>query len=118
MNTIEMMEIMQAFVDGKPIQYRERHHGGRWYDMDCIDPLWDFETDEYRIKPEESNPAYDVYIKLTKEQVSQILIKELMREYHLKKSLGDITKADLIKDALSVFAITDKELHEGFSTCC
>ena len=118
MNTIEMMGIMQAFVDGRHVQYRERHHGSPWYDMNFIDPLWDFKANEYRIKPEESNPAYDVYIKLTTEQVSQIFIKKLMGEYHLKKSEGETIKADLIKDALGVFGITDKELREGFSTCC
>ena len=44
--TVERIKIMQAFVDGKQIQYKD---DGRWKDVK--DPMWS-SINEYRIKPE------------------------------------------------------------------
>lgn len=48
--TVERIKVMQAFVDGKQIQYKESD--GKWKDVK--DPMW-FSVNEYRIKP---NPKY------------------------------------------------------------
>lgn len=45
--TVERIKVMQAFVDGKQIQYKE--DDGRWKDVK--DPIW-ARVNEYRIKPE------------------------------------------------------------------
>ena len=45
--TVERIKVMQAFVDGKQIQYKE--DDGRWKDVK--DPIW-ARANEYRIKPE------------------------------------------------------------------
>ncbi len=45
--TVERIKVMQAFVDGKQIQYKESD--GKWKDVK--DPMW-FSVNEYRIKPE------------------------------------------------------------------
>lgn len=45
--TAERIKIMQAFVDGKQIQYKE--YDGKWKDVK--DPIWSCDN-EYRIKPE------------------------------------------------------------------
>lgn len=43
----ELLPIMQAYVDGKQIQWK--HISGMW--MDTTEPLWDNKT-SYRVKPE------------------------------------------------------------------
>lgn len=45
--TVERIKVMQAFVDGKQIQYKE--DDGKWKDVK--DPMWS-SINEYRIKPE------------------------------------------------------------------
>jgi hypothetical protein len=49
MTSSQIIEVVQAFMDGKQIQIRER---GRlkWTDRDY--PRWNFEACEYRVKPE------------------------------------------------------------------
>ena len=49
MNTKEMIEVMQAFEDGKKIEFRER--GSRTWKPD-ENPEWDWSGIEYRIAPE------------------------------------------------------------------
>jgi len=46
--TKEMIEVMQAFVDGKKIEFRIGQ--GLWFDADS--PNWDWISSDYRIKPE------------------------------------------------------------------
>ena len=45
--TRDLIAVMQAYVDGKQIQWK--HISGMW--MDTTEPLWDNKT-SYRIKPE------------------------------------------------------------------
>jgi hypothetical protein len=54
--TKKAIEVMQAFVDGKEIQDRNRKFGGEWY-MTVVGgglggPMWSWSTTEYRVKPE------------------------------------------------------------------
>lgn len=49
MNTKDMIEVMQAFEDGKKIEFRER--GSRTWKPD-ENPEWDWSCIEYRIAPE------------------------------------------------------------------
>ena len=45
--TVERIKVMQAFVEGKQIQYKDSD--GNWKDVN--DPMWS-SVNEYRIKPE------------------------------------------------------------------
>lgn len=112
MNTIEMIEVMHSFLDGERLQHRERGHGGRWYDMDCIDPLWDFEVNEYRIKPEEPEEGNGVRLQLTKEQVSQIVIMGLLSQCKSSLHFGHEKEVAAMKDALKVFGYTETRLQQ------
>ena len=54
MTTKEKIEVMQAFEDGNPIECIPRK-GCKWVSInDCIppEPIWDWESCAYRIKPE------------------------------------------------------------------
>ena len=57
MTTKEKIEVMQAYLDGKPIEskpkkprYREETGWASW--VSHTEPVWDFWSCEYRIKPE------------------------------------------------------------------
>lgn len=45
----ELLPIIEAFANGKKIQYR-RHAGSEWADMDA--PAFNKKPEDYRIKPE------------------------------------------------------------------
>lgn len=53
--TEQMIEVMQAFADGKTIQYRLRNKEGNWWDIK--EPMWAWDTSDYRVKPE-VNPVH------------------------------------------------------------
>lgn len=48
--TKEKIKVMQAFVDGKAIQYWDSFRN-KWVD-DEGEPIWNWRTSEFRIKPE------------------------------------------------------------------
>mgnify|MGYP003329924594 CR=1 FL=1 len=49
--TKEKIEVMQAFEEGKPIQIRINKEDGKWFDFKET-PHWNWEENDYRIKPE------------------------------------------------------------------
>ena len=52
MNTKEKIEVMEAFESGKPIQISDRFSGG-WGDWTSdLAPAWNWEDNDYRVKPE------------------------------------------------------------------
>ena len=51
-STKEKIEIMQAWLDGKPIEFAS-FNGEVWYDLTTKNPQWDFDECQYRIKPKE-----------------------------------------------------------------
>lgn len=56
MKVSEQIRVMQAYLDGKEIQYRT-HSNEIWYDAE--NPAWDWSNHEYRIKPENKLVPYD-----------------------------------------------------------
>ena len=48
MNTRDKIEIMQAFVDGKPVEFRDKSRIGDW--QRCVDPTWDWWNYNYRVE--------------------------------------------------------------------
>ncbi len=53
MKNEEIVKVVQAHIDGKPIQFRRKttDYGVKWRSCVC-DPAWGFNTIDYRIKPE------------------------------------------------------------------
>ena len=51
--TKEMIAVMQAYEDGKEIEFKP-HTGKTWISMKLttIPPIWSWSSDDYRIKPE------------------------------------------------------------------
>lgn len=54
--TAERIAIMQAYVDGKEIEFTWRDLGKAW--VKISDPTWDWSLNDYRIKPKPS----EVYV--------------------------------------------------------
>lgn len=51
MNTKEKIEVMQAYLDGKKIEYCPSY--GVWTEFsNANDPVWEWGNTQYRIKPE------------------------------------------------------------------
>jgi len=51
--TKEMIEVMQAALDGKTVQVR-KNAASNWMDwFDSPQPVWDWDTQDYRVKPQE-----------------------------------------------------------------
>ena len=52
MTTKEMIAVMQAFEEGKTIEYNAKwgSDAGKWDEID--DPVWDWHACNYRVKPE------------------------------------------------------------------
>ncbi len=56
MTTAEKIEVMQAFAAGKKIQIKEKSTNF-WDDWRCpFDPVWSWDSCDYRVKPEEEKP--------------------------------------------------------------
>jgi len=71
-STQEKIDIMQAYLDGKPLQLR--HNDGDWRLMEKkvgIDPTWQWGEMDYRIRPEPR--------------------KFLLREFDERQMLEDVT---------------------------
>lgn len=59
MTTKEKIEVMQAYADGKKIQYR-RKFCKDWLDWGGeVEPAWNWSDSQYRVKPEEKYRPYN-----------------------------------------------------------
>lgn len=61
--TKKQIEVMQAFIDGKEIELKERFKKNDKYKK-ANTPNWDFLNFEYRIKPSEPEFVYPIYKRL------------------------------------------------------
>lgn len=52
----QIIEIVQAHIDGKPIEICSKGQGQdqKWYDV--VNPKWDFQNCDYRVKQEPRKP--------------------------------------------------------------
>lgn len=65
MTSEELLELVQAYVDGDPIQYKSKTYAGEvWSDLDAEEPLWDFLNYYYRIKPKSNGEGLRERIRL------------------------------------------------------
>lgn len=60
MTTAEKIAVMQAFEDGKQIEFRRSFNNNNVW-IDCGGPVWNWDIYEYRIKPEEKKLTYRPY---------------------------------------------------------
>ena len=77
MNTKERIEVMQAYLDGKAIEVKNKIDH-KWVRV-WIEPQWDWSTYEYRIKPkkmqkiEKLNPGHEINIYWIYGKINEIV---------------------------------------------
>ena len=64
--TKQHMDVMQAFIDGKEIEYRLFTPTNSMLWRISQTPMWNFDKYEYRIKPSEPEYVYPIYKRLKK----------------------------------------------------
>lgn len=53
MHSDDQSGLIKAFDNGKAVQFRSARTDSEW--KECVNPIWDFNSFEYRIKPD---PTY------------------------------------------------------------
>ena len=64
--TKQQIDVMQAFIDGKEIEYRLFTPTNSMLWRISQTPMWNFDKYEYRIKPSEQVYVYPIYKRLKK----------------------------------------------------
>lgn len=64
--TKQQIDVMQAFIDGKEIEYRLFTPTNSMLWRISQTPMWNFDKYEYRIKPSEPEYVYPIYKRLKK----------------------------------------------------
>lgn len=87
------IEVMQAAVDGKPIQWRPRHLDN-WEDIDHDVILWSWDDDEYRVKPRRPREFWLVIhsqrlFDATPYPVRQVGVSSEYEQIHVREVLED-----------------------------
>jgi hypothetical protein len=57
--TKDMIQVMQAFLDGKTIEYK--YEQNQWNEIIGSEPIWDWGNFDYRVKPEPVTGYMNVY---------------------------------------------------------
>lgn len=87
------IEVMQACLDGRPIEVRSRYrYGSNWYV--AMDPNWDWTSFDYRIKREPREWWVNVYlsdccISKSKQEADQNASSERIECIHVREVLED-----------------------------
>lgn len=91
--TKEQIEVMQAFTDGKEIEFKPDLHKGTW--KTSTTPTWDFSKYKYRIKHSEPEYNYPIY-KKSKDYGTIIKFTDLQKGTYLTKTtsyeIGDVNE--------------------------
>ena len=81
--TEQAIAVMQAWMDGKPIQYNTYSTGKNWIDLPAEAPVWNWQNYTYRIKPEPTK-VYVVFSCCHK----RICTKDTMHEALRARDIG------------------------------
>ena len=74
MTITEMTEVMEAFENGEKIQCCDKGISGDWCDTE--NPVWDFSSYDYRIKPENKEKAYAVTNEMIEDFKKRFSVKD------------------------------------------
>ena len=81
--TEQAIAVMQAWMDGKPIQCNTYNAGKNWFDLLAEAPVWNWQNCTYRIKPEPTK-VYVVFSGCHK----RICTKDTMHEALRARDIG------------------------------
>lgn len=75
--TKEMFEVMQAYADGKKIEYKTKTYD-EWRDID--DPAWNWEFADYRVKSEPKYVPYDSVMEFDRHKWVKLKNSNILRK--------------------------------------
>ena len=111
MSTEQMIKVMQAYMDGKAIQFSD--DGENWHEEDFEDmPMWDWVHYIYRKKPEPTIRPY-TYREAT-EYIGEIAQKIIKDGTLCVKQVRLITSVNLNGDEVQINGLTAKEFSEKY----
>lgn len=60
MTTEQMIDVMQAYVDGEQIEFKKKEGVSEYYEWELLDivPSWDWHQFNYRVKPKNTYRPY------------------------------------------------------------
>ncbi|WP_045769511.1 hypothetical protein [Xanthomonas albilineans] len=102
-DTERMIEVMQAYVDGKAIERRTvvpRSDDAKWKLMDALGMSWDWVCNDYRVK----NPRV-IY-------VNEFKVLRVTRGYDSKKEAIEEAKRRKVPEEFSRVAVKYREVIE------
>jgi hypothetical protein len=95
--TKEKIAVMQGSCDGKDVQFKRRVDDSCWFDCVLSQPNWDWDTYDYRLKPEPCKLWVINYEGIPTDRVSGWKTKEAA-ENHLNQYLCRDSKLYQIKE--------------------
>ena len=109
--TADYIKVMQAYVEGKQIQYKDDEV---WIDID--DPDWDWHNWEYRIKPE---PEYRPF-KTQEECWNEMQNHQPFGWLKSKKNgssccIGEVSWSDAFRDVHITYSTNESLAHSTIS---
>ena len=90
MNTKQKIEIMQAYLDGKTIQYTDKSYEN-WKDLHN-EPLWNFKECYFRIKPKQKVKKTINYHCFENVTGNLFYIREVSEHYTYYMDSNDYTR--------------------------
>ena len=90
MNTKEKIEIMQAYLDGKTIQYTDKSYEN-WEDLHN-EPLWNFKECYFRIKPKQKVKKTINYHCFESSSGNLVFIKDGCKNYKIFTNVKEYTR--------------------------
>lgn len=88
MTTERMIEVMQAYVDGDQIEYKEKEGVSEYHEWELLDivPSWDWYKFDYRVKPKATYRPYknaEEFLRGQKEHGIFLVISDIFNDCYV-----------------------------------
>lgn len=110
--TKEKIAVMQAYDDGKTVLYRDKKEYD-WYETH--DPLWDWDTFDYRVKPDPKLRPYKDAQELLQAQREHGMYIEIDKGHYVLPNniLGNEIEVNYSKQLWRFSELVDKKWADG-----
>lgn len=112
----EMIEVMKAYKEGKPIEFRGKGSPmtQKWASAD--EPIWDWDSLDYRVKPEPEYVPYDSVLEVNRDKwVKKKGIPRLIKINEL--DLDDIVCVRVGYEWVSLEDLFDEYTYDDGTPC-
>lgn len=102
----ESIEVMIAYTNGKPIQFRRKDRSDTWHDTN--EPIFDWDSCDYRVKPE---PKYRPF-----KNADEAFVESKKHDFYIK-CIGMLGNGEPLHKHSTYFkigTINDEAVHIGW----